>query len=101
MPWLVGIDEAGYGPNLGPVVLTSVAVRLPDGLPPVAELLRPVVRRAAEPDDGRLLIDDSKQVYVGPHGLAKLERGVLPVLAPEVPASAWTVGDYATRVGAG
>ena len=30
MPWIVGIDEAGYGPNLGPFVMTSVALRVPD-----------------------------------------------------------------------
>ena len=30
MPWVVGIDEAGYGPNLGPLVQSAVALRLPD-----------------------------------------------------------------------
>ena len=28
MPWIVGIDEAGYGPNLGPFVMTAVASRV-------------------------------------------------------------------------
>ena len=30
----------------------------------------------SHPDDGRLLIDDSKKVNDGPGGLAKLEAGV-------------------------
>src|SRR5207302_10198734 len=34
------------------------------------------VRKADAPDDGRVLIDDSKRVNEGPHGLAKLELGV-------------------------
>ena len=30
MPWIVGLDEAGYGPNLGPFVMSLVAFRVPD-----------------------------------------------------------------------
>ncbi len=80
MPWVVGIDEAGYGPNLGPLVQAAVAVKLPDEDEAGWEALRPAVRRAGEKDDGRLLIDDSKRVYAGGTGLARLERGVLAPL---------------------
>ena len=82
MPWVVGIDEAGYGPNLGPLVQAAVALHLPDADPAGWDTLRPVVRRAHEKDDGRLLIDDSKKVYTR-GGLAALERGVLSILAPD------------------
>ena len=75
MPWVVGIDEAGYGPNLGPLVQAAVALYLPDGDPAGWETLKPVVRRCGEKADGRLLIDDSKKVYTR-GGLAALERGV-------------------------
>lgn len=76
MPWVVGIDEAGYGPNLGPLVQTAVAMRLPGDDPAGWATLAGCVRRAHEKDDGRLLVDDSKKVYSGAKGLAKLERGV-------------------------
>jgi hypothetical protein len=75
MPWVVGIDEAGYGPNLGPLVQAAVALRLPDGDLAGWETLKPVVRRCGEKADKRLLIDDSKKVYA--RGLEALERGVL------------------------
>ena len=76
MPWVVGIDEAGYGPNLGPLVQAAVALRLPDDDPAGWETLKPWVRRCHEKDDGRLLVDDSKKVHAGPNGFAKLETGI-------------------------
>jgi ribonuclease HII len=76
MPWVVGIDEAGYGPNLGPLVQAAVALHLPDDDLGGWKTLKATVRRAHEDDDGRLLIDDSKKVYAGGDGLHLLERGV-------------------------
>jgi ribonuclease HII len=79
--WVIGIDEAGYGPNLGPFVMTAVACRVPPGRED-ADLwlaLRGATRRAGEAVDGRLLVADSKVVYAGPRGLRALERGVLAV----------------------
>jgi ribonuclease HII len=84
MPWLVGIDEAGYGPNLGPMVQSSVAVHVGDAQADLWELLCIAVRRAGDKADSRLLIDDSKRVNEGIHGVAKLERGVLAALADEL-----------------
>lgn len=75
MPWVVGIDEAGYGPNLGPLVQAAVSLFLPDSDPAGWDTLKPVVRRAGEKKDGRLLIDDSKKVYTR-GGLKALELGV-------------------------
>ncbi|HEY1186135.1 MAG TPA: hypothetical protein VGE74_00700 [Gemmata sp.] len=82
MPWVVGIDEAGYGPNLGPLVQAAVALGLPEGDPAGWDTLKAVVRRAHEKPDGRLLIDDSKKVYTR-GGLAALERGVWAITGAE------------------
>jgi ribonuclease HII len=82
MPWVVGIDEAGYGPNLGPLVQAAVGLYLPDDDPAGWETLKPVVRRCHEKDDRRLLIDDSKKVYTR-HGLEGLERSLWPLTAPD------------------
>jgi hypothetical protein len=82
--WIIGIDEAGYGPNLGPFVMTAVACRVHDG-PHDADLwerLGAAVRRAGEADDGRMLVADSKVVYSTTRGLLGLERGVLSALWP-------------------
>jgi ribonuclease HII len=78
MTWLIGIDEAGYGPNLGPFVMTAVSCRLPDGLADsnLWKVLRRVVRKGGDAADDRLLIDDSKVVYSPARGLKALECGV-------------------------
>lgn len=92
MVWVVGIDEAGYGPNLGPLVMTSVAfrVRKKAARSDLWKALGSAVRRRGEPADDRPLVDDSKFVYAGPKGMAALETGVLATAAsvPEpAPAS--------------
>jgi len=80
MVWTVGVDEAGYGPNLGPFVMSAVACRVEDGDACLWSALRSAVRRSAEEDDGRFAVDDSKLVYNTTRGLAALERGVLAAL---------------------
>jgi hypothetical protein len=92
--WIVGIDEAGYGPNLGPFVMTAVACRVPHALRE-ANLWQALPECVCQGKEkaGRLLIDDSKVVNSGPRGLCNLERGVLSVLWPRNP-SPLQLNDY-------
>jgi ribonuclease HII len=82
MPWVVGIDEAGYGPNLGPFVMSMAVLTVPSDHVETDHwrLFRQVVRRACDPDDGRLAVDDSKAVYTPARGLAGLEKNLCPFL---------------------
>ncbi|TWT46776.1 hypothetical protein [Botrimarina hoheduenensis] len=91
--WRIGVDEAGYGPNLGPLVIAATAWRVPnEGPADLYDRLATVIARAPARDD-RLVIADSKSVYSsgnrlsGPgSGLSGLERPVLASLR-ESPAN--------------
>jgi hypothetical protein len=96
MPWIVGIDEAGYGPNLGPLVMSSVACWVPDALTrgDLWRALAAVVRRGCDRPDERLLIDDSKVVYGAGKGLGCLEQQVLALLWRGALGEGAQLGDY-------
>jgi len=74
-----GIDEAGYGPRLGPLVVAGAAFDLPSAAAraDLWELLSDAVARQARGSDGRLLVNDSKRLYSAATGLKHLEEGVL------------------------
>ncbi|MBI1915299.1 MAG: hypothetical protein HYS12_11255 [Planctomycetes bacterium] len=98
--WIIGIDEAGYGPNLGPLVMTSVACRVPDELggADLWQALRPAVRRCGESGNAPLLVDDSKAVYGTSQGLKALESNVLATLAAWAVERTVSLADYAVRM---
>lgn len=88
---IAGIDEAGYGPLLGPLVVGCCAFRVSgDGCDPLAEpetwpclwkRLGRYVSRNRLKTGRKLHVNDSKVVYSPAGGLKELERSVLAVLA--------------------
>jgi hypothetical protein len=83
MAILAGIDEAGYGPHLGPLVVAAAAVRLPDRPEPDPNLwraLRGHVRKRPRGTSSRVVVCDSKDAYTA-CGPAPLERVTLGFLA--------------------
>ena len=89
MVWHIDIDEAGYGPNLGPLVMTSVACRTPEGVTQgdLWKLLKSAVRRPHHKDDGRILVEDSKVLFGQASGIGALEKSVFAFLSPSLSPS--------------
>jgi hypothetical protein len=83
MAILAGIDEAGYGPHLGPLVVAAAALRLPASPTPDPNLwgaLRGHVRKRPRGTSSRVVVCDSKDAYTA-CGPAPLERATLGFLA--------------------
>ena len=81
---LAGIDEAGYGPHLGPLVVAAAAFEfdaapLPD--PDLWQSLAPHVTKQPSRHAAGVVICDSKVAYTSGGRLATLERTVLGFLA--------------------
>lgn len=79
LTWLVGIDEAGYGPLLGPLVVSATLWRLPEDRAAcdLWDALSDCVCRKAAPGEWRFEVGDSKEVFDRKKGLFTLERAVL------------------------
>lgn len=87
MTLLIGTDEAGYGPSLGPLVVAASAWRLPDADKAADRLARMAAEIGAAAGSRQPPWADSKQLYKPGSGLGAIERGVLAALASTALAS--------------
>ncbi len=88
---LVGIDEAGYGPMLGPLCVGMCVLQIDDWVegspaPDLWSLLSGAVTRKPARSGGKVAIGDSKKLKLpndstSRHPLTHLERGVMAMLA--------------------
>ena len=88
MPLLIGTDEAGYGPNLGPLIVAASMWRVtePRGKESTSasdDLYERLAGVIAPTSGSRatLVVADSKQLYQSGDGLGALERGLFPLLS--------------------
>ncbi len=89
---VAGVDEAGYGPLLGPLVVGCCAFEIDDcdgsgEAPCIWKRLSPLVSKRRVASGRKLHINDSKLVYSPNLGLKELERGVLTVWCASEPCA--------------
>jgi ribonuclease HII len=86
MGYLIGTDEAGYGPNLGPLVISATVWETPDriGCEDLFEHVHNVIAQKPDRVDANggpcVAMADSKILYSPGKGLRNLERGLLSAL---------------------
>lgn len=85
MPYLIGTDEAGYGPNLGPLVVSATVWEVTEKKAAIDpyDLLVGLVSEKPSPRNQpkTITIADSKSLFSRSVGLRRLEGNVLAALA--------------------
>ncbi|MFO1065316.1 MAG: hypothetical protein U0892_15730 [Pirellulales bacterium] len=80
---VIGVDEAGYGPNIGPLIVAATAWRVPYGITEkqlvasMADSFRPVPWSMGA---DHIPLGDSKKLYTPATGLRSLEAGLIAML---------------------
>ncbi len=78
--YIIGMDEAGYGPKLGPLVIAATLWSVQESSFASFDFwkeLDPIATNSPRRGDHRLHVADSKEVYSPGKGLKSLERSVL------------------------
>lgn len=82
MTYLIGTDEAGYGPNLGPLVISATVWRVADSapMPDLYDILSESVSDTSHTNAQSVVtIADSKALYKSGGGLGRLETNLYAV----------------------
>ncbi|NQU25494.1 MAG: hypothetical protein HQ567_29775 [Candidatus Nealsonbacteria bacterium] len=104
MQYLIGTDEAGYGPNLGPLTISVSVWRAPVGIDGedlyrrLEDVIVRTPREVAAAAMARLAVADSKKLYSPGKGLRHLERALWAAMAvlgrrPETWSAVWDALD--------
>ncbi|MDE0961046.1 MAG: hypothetical protein OSB09_09720 [Planctomycetota bacterium] len=101
--WLAGLDEAGYGPKLGPMVVAMTTLNCDQPISALDpwKLLAPLIGEAGRKVSDVISIADSKKLHrPGTGDLSRLEEGVLSFVAVErgsMPGSFRELIDHCTQ----
>lgn len=82
MPLLIGLDEAGFGPNLGPLVVAATVWEVqedPRRFDPWSAF-GGAVSRSPDPNHRTVHVADSKSVHSSAAGIAAVERSATAIL---------------------
>ncbi|MDO4582954.1 MAG: hypothetical protein Q4D62_02515 [Planctomycetia bacterium] len=77
--YLIATDEAGYGPNLGPLAVSATLWQLSEGIQPEEMAVRLAPEVVPQVSQEGLAVGDSKKLYQS-HRWFSLERSVLAFL---------------------